>query len=54
MSEVVAAEAMVRLGGPVDAFRTAAIVISPDDVPIAFRMVPDGDRGVVRVVKEQS
>lgn len=72
MSEVVAAEAMVRLGGPVEAvltgalrrlgrerpdvferlgaYRTAAIVISPDDAPVAFRMVPDGDRGVVRVV----
>ncbi len=76
MSEVVAAEAMVRLGGPVEAvltgalrrlgrerpdvferlgaFRTAAIVISPDDVPIAFRMVPDGDRGVVRVVRKNN
>lgn len=37
-----------RLG----AFRTAAIVISPDDALVAFRMVPDGDQGVVRVVRK--
>lgn len=32
-------------------FRRAGIVISPTDLPVAFRLVPDGIRGVVRVVR---
>lgn len=74
LSAWVATEAMVRLGGPVEALltralrrlgrdrpdvfdrlgdcRTAGFVISPDNMPVAFRMVPDGDRGVISVVRK--
>lgn len=33
-------------------FRRAGIVISPTDLPVAFRLVPDGVRGMVRVVRK--
>lgn len=74
VTERLAAEVLVRLGGPVGAaltgamrrlgrerpevferlgdFRGAEILLSPADLPVAFAMIPDGNRGTVKVVRK--
>ena len=41
-------EVFERLGP----WREAAVVVAPDDLPVGFRLQPDGERGAVRVVRK--
>ena len=41
-------EVFERLGP----WREAAMVVAPDDLPVGFRLQPDGERGAVRVVRK--
>lgn len=40
-------EVFERLGP----WRTAAVVVAPSDLPVSFRLQPDGERGTVEVIR---